>query len=180
MKTKTAAIENAAPQPTPSGNKEAAAVLAHIMEAPVEQLRKKVSDFKTKKERLHFVADMIERAALAKENIGFNMGKWKMRASPRHGLDDKTGHRCGTIACISGWTGILEDGNESDGMPRRSKYLLKLTDLEARALFYGRGRTEFKIEDLTDKQAVSVLRHFADHGEVRWDLFRPDGSRREP
>ncbi len=165
-----------------SGNKSADA-MAKSARKVIEDLMQpamtpKLSELPTKRERLHAVADAIERQELVKQGIGFNMGVWKDR-----GVQDKTGNRCGTAACISGWATLLEHGAEYDGFFGRGvgQEILGLNYAEARALFIGMGIEDnhlVNLSDVTPQQAVSVLRHFADKNEVRWDLFDNQGKRK--
>src|SRR5882757_7616310 len=81
------------------------AALENIMSAPLEN--KKLSELPTKAARLNTLADAIEAQALVKDGIGFNMAKYYDHAFIHK---DKMGHACGTIACIAGWTTLMEDG----------------------------------------------------------------------
>jgi len=63
---------------------------------------------------LEYVATCIETAALAHKDIGFNMGYVITTAGGF--ADDKSGHGCGTVACIAGWTLALLD---EKGKPRK-------------------------------------------------------------
>lgn len=170
---------------TAAGNASVRAVLQKTAEfAPLP----KVSSFATKRERLHYVADMIEQAALAKEGIGFNMTTW--RHDPETSASaylDQTGHACKTVGCIAGWTMFLENGcsygvgelgNSFDGPAAN---ILGLTSAEQAMLFLGLGHNLITtasgpLHSVTDKRAVAVIRDLADNGEVRWHRFDSEGK----
>lgn len=149
----------------------------------------KLSELPTTKERLLAVADAIEHEALVKKNIGFNMSQWYYSSdSERPSRRDKTGHECGTIACIAGWTALMEDGpdrtnmagwetNIDNGIPARARVVLGISRDDARHLFtpedngYGGGYSE-----ITPAHAVAVIRHYAETGTIRWNNFDSDGK----
>lgn len=106
------------------------------------------------------VAKAIEDACKpqARPRIGFNMGSWVS-----HVRSDKTGHNCGTTACIGGWTGHVLKDNERIS-PQDAADLLGLTPHLAASLFYGVGVER----DATPQRAVAVLRNLAETGRVNW------------
>jgi hypothetical protein len=121
------------------------------------------------------VADAIERHSI--KNLGFNMGYFMFDADPTSSwARDNSGHSCGTIACIAGWTRCVRTGRrfartgagpdefpwqrEADwlGLDTEAGYTLFLTD------------DELPLEEITSAEAVAVLRHLADTGEVDWSV----------
>lgn len=155
------------------GNKAAKSVL----EKTVIKAMPKISELPNRKAKLHYVADMIEAQALVEKGVRFNMAHWKSDISYDRS-QDQTGASCGTVACIAGWTMLLEKGVDH---PDRhihgdAQELLGLTEEEAQMLFLGEdeyGGDVCELEDVTLEQAVSVIRDFADNGKVRWAEFAP-------
>lgn len=134
------------------------------------------------------VADAIENSTLAQrhrkaDRIGFNMENFVLRAY--RGVDDKTGHACGTVACIAGWAVALFDEN---GEPREKPLSPKdLKGLAAQDITEQAGKTlglKFKVSedlfmawsspldlgDITAEHAVKTLRHLARTGKVNWEI----------
>ncbi len=192
-----------APAPTNdamSGNK-AAQGMADKANAMLEQLispaiSPKLSELPTVEARLMAVADAIEKHALVKDGIGFNMLVWRAtipdaRDLARNHVDfthaeelaiDRTGHQCGTVACIAGWVDIMEDGVEDGARSRpmwRARDILGLSENTARALFMGNSASGRSLMEFTDKQAVAVLRNLAKTGKVEWFSYNKNGSRRK-
>ncbi len=162
-----------------SGNKEAARVAEKS-----KFVRMKLSDLPTRQAKLHYLADAIESHILLDEGIGFNMATWRdpVKAYGNKLGADQREHMCHTVACIAGWTGLLEHGAEFSPGPYSAAALLDLNEEEMNALFQGEGRNSSAavggytaLDDLSESRAIAVIRHLADHGEVRWDLFNQDG-----
>lgn len=109
------------------------------------------------------VADAIEQHTIA--DLGFNMGLWAARSS--RSFPDRSGHNCGTVACIGGWTDRVI-GTEGSAADR-----LGLDYEEADALFCPPGWSGGEISQL---QAVAVLRHLAATGKVDWTVGAPEPS----
>lgn len=110
------------------------------------------------KDNVLTVADGIDNSAVP--DLGFNMNWWEIE-SDDNSARDMSGHNCGTIACIGGWTERLFPGVEASET-------LGLTGSQARALFYPDGHF-----DATPDKAVAVLRHLAETGEVDWSIATP-------
>lgn len=119
------------------------------------------------------VADAIEAAAKpdATPAMGFNMNLWcdavENAEDPMYA--DLTGHGCGTVGCIGGWTQTLlgrpDDNEELTGD------LLGLDYVAAARLFYPIQIARW--EDITPARAVAVLRHLAATGVVDWNVRAP-------
>jgi len=109
------------------------------------------------------VADAIEKHSIP--DLGFNMSYAFDAVGPE---DDRSGHSCGTVACIGGWTNVVlaKSGNLPIAAAQRR---LELTDRQADALFYPLGYWRVD-NDYTPSQAVAVLRHLAATGEVDWTI----------
>jgi hypothetical protein len=116
------------------------------------------------------VADAIEKHEIA--DLGFNMNDWVSSKYP-----DKSGHNCGTSACIAGYAVAAFDG--MDEVER----INSLTEDEKIEQFFGRAREIFDMDtedaddlmvffsgDPTPLKAARTLRHLAATGEVNWNL----------
>lgn len=170
-----------------TGNKAAKAVLDRMLAKAIT----KVSDLPDRKAKLHYVADMIEAQALVEKNIGFNMGTYRSDLDSDSDEQDMTGKGCGTIACIAGWTMLLEKGadyNTETVIQRgqnqwdvKSSFhvdaanILGITEGESDDLFLGNA-AYCSLDDITVEHAVAVIRDFADNGEVRWNHFDSEGK----
>ena len=91
---------------------------------------------------------------------------------------DQWRHTCGTPACIAGWSCALQHDkeqprqvnlNDYDGsdIKRKAAEALGLTPREASDMFQPEPYGEFG-ERPTAAEAVSVLRHYVETGEVHW------------
>jgi hypothetical protein len=130
------------------------------------------------KERILLLADMIETNAspAAQPDLGFNMATYFSDEGVfhRHGAVKSGGTECGTVGCIAGWAALafphaydLDWGQR--GFYGRGQQALDLTDLQADLLFTP--DVVMLYSEITPDHAVCVLRHFAETGEVDWDLF---------
>jgi hypothetical protein len=128
------------------------------------------------KEAILRVADAIENAELAKDGIGFNMASFYIGLETNGArLEDKSGHNCGTIGCIAGWTCILNGASKRDmknpmfNCDYIARDLLGLDFATADTLFYA-DTSPYELEDIPSAQAVRTLRHLAETGEVSWEV----------
>jgi hypothetical protein len=127
------------------------------------------------KENILKVADAIENATLAKEHgIGFNMVSFYDDES---GVGfDHTEYKCYTVACIAGWAAIMSGGHETVRSPtpsdisKEAQNYLGLSLCEADDLFCASG-TRVDMDDITSQDAVKVLRHLAETGDVDWTII---------
>lgn len=149
------------------------------------------------------VANAIEMAAdidAAKTvipGLGFNMDFMLAPVIPKH-LDvndpndapyiadyradrkDNTGHDCGTVACVAGWTVALDavkrgdkglktiEGMGSREVEQEARRLLDLSYEDAHDLFFPPATRQFG--RIKPEDAVKTLRHLAEAGEVAWHL----------
>lgn len=164
---------------------KANAALEHLISPAITP---KLSELPTVEARLLALADAIERQELVKHGIGFNMAVYYTRSSNDISKQDKTGHHCGTVACLAGWTTLLEDGpNKTDfagnelslmsGIPGRATAILGIDYGTAVQLFMpssGDGPQMFNT--ITPEHAVAVVRHLAATGHVRWSNFDNAGN----
>lgn len=124
------------------------------------------------------VAAAIEDAAKpgAKPKVGFNMGVWHDT-----GDADQTGHNCGTVCCIGGWTNFLfADDPMQVGMQEAMKSL-GLGPLPADDLFCPpRSQYAGSWDSITPAHAVAVLRHLAATGKVDWSIGAPSSPPSDP
>jgi hypothetical protein len=80
---------------------------------------------------------------------------------------------CGTVACIGGTAQVvLDDSPEQKGIGvTRIRKLLELDDYQGDDLFYlSVTGWRLKLHEVTVAQAVKVLNHYADTGEVDWSV----------
>lgn len=125
------------------------------------------------RENVTKVADAIENHSI--KWLGFNMDSWLEKASDRYASGrDKSGHKCGTVGCIGGWTDVIrlnltEDSDHDQvlNLPdHESAAFLGLSAREGASLFH-----PYEIRDwtkITPAHAVRVLRHLAETGKVDW------------
>ncbi len=184
QKQKTAEVKSSAPAETQKGNLAAKKLLENKWAAmgPAKH------DVPMNREKILEVADAIESASLLKDSVGFNMSHYisDMTYNEHDHMAKKRGHVCGTVACIAGWTTLVE--TQKTGIPideAQSKYgffgahyfatkLLGIDSSIAGQLFTP---DEFENYDLlTDKRAVAVLRNLVETGKVQWRKFKNDGS----
>ena len=128
------------------------------------------------------VADAIENHTI--EGLGFNM----LTYGSEH-YRDRSGHNCGTVACIAGYAQALS-GDIAEYIPTQAKLFLDLTDDEANELFLRtkeRHEIEYNVEEdlckadelldnTTPQEAVDVLRYLAATGKVDWHWSENDPS----
>ena len=120
------------------------------------------------KERLLDVADMIENDRLP--HVVFDMNQWtKHRPS--------INPECGTAACIAGYALCAAYGNREAkkrfnshigwiAAQRKARRILGLSPYEATKLF----SPSRNLRAITREQAVKVLRHAAETGEIDWSI----------
>lgn len=133
------------------------------------------------RERILQVADEIHTQSLPW--LGFQMATYIGQGCFIGGNhSDQTGHRCGTTACIAGWTylvhyhnftadnGSAREALQIDPVPAHSfaQNWLELTHDQAMELFGG-GPTGYSMSQTQPWMAVNVLRILANTGEVNWD-----------
>lgn len=109
------------------------------------------------------VADAIERHSIP--DLGFNMRTFGAPANDDY--RDFSGHNCGTVACIVGWTlrvlpafraWFNEDAVAHPfGISQSDWVELTLPD-------------GYRFSEATSSQAVAVLRHLAATGKVDWSI----------
>ena len=119
------------------------------------------------------------------EELGFNMAYW-MRKPTMANEDHSHKHGCGTLACIGGWANVVQHGftnsfayDENDAMR-----FLGLTHEEGIMLFYC--ELEERNEDdaaeslpmsfVTQEEALLVLNHLHDTGEIVWGMVKHDAD----
>lgn len=116
------------------------------------------------------VADAIERGRVARKRLGFNMATWADDGKGGPATPDRSGHNCGTVACIGGWVDAVRLRTTDactimDADSEGTVEFLGITQDQAANLFFPRG---FSGGKHTPAQAVRVLRHLAETGEVDW------------
>lgn len=104
------------------------------------------------------VADAIENHEIA--DLGFNMAV--IKAPSRNEVPDMSGHDCGTVACIAGWTHTLFPAHSGD-----AGFSLGLADDVAESLFLPSG---WLSNTITPQKAAKVLRNLTETGVVNWDV----------
>jgi hypothetical protein len=149
-------------------------------------------DVQRRKDVIRGVAKALEKSVVAKEcHIGFNLSTYydnnKYSIFP---IEDRTKHKCGTVACIAGWTVILykKDGDLRKRPLRDSEVykryhvgagnimgdamdIMGISFKEAEALFEPDSVDKTRV---TPKDAAKVLRHFAKTGKIDWERVIKD------
>jgi len=128
------------------------------------------------RENILAVADAIEKHSIP--DLGFNMGNYVTTAGSS--VTDNSGYGCGTVACIAGWCKAVRDGKapqpvwvDDFNWEKQASWLgLSVGEGERLFIYYpGHGN------DIQPSQAVSVLRHLAETGEVDWDRALAEPSK---
>lgn len=122
------------------------------------------------------VADAIERHTIS--DLGFNMGTLRYG---EHVYPDKSGHNCGTVACIAGWTLAVLGNLKTEGFDEAAAYLgvTRANDPDGNAeLFFASNHPRAKngvgpLQLISQEQALATLRHLAATGEVDWSVAPP-------
>jgi hypothetical protein len=123
------------------------------------------------KTKILAVADAIESHSIP--DLGFNMATYcTQNDRPDH---DRSGHNCGTTACIGGWAIATEKSKDAllemtygPAIFDLARKILELdTELGKKLMIYYTGSP-------TSVQAANCLRHLAETGEVDWDRFAPN------
>lgn len=127
-------------------------------------------------ERINLLADTIEQHRIP--DLGFNMSSFANWAQSAN--DDRSGHSCGTTACIGGHAVALatreslESLIAADGITKgrhlhdEARDWLEISDDQAHQLFYS-SPCGVSFSDVTPQQAVNTLRHLALTGYVDWE-----------
>ncbi len=123
------------------------------------------------KENILTVADAIENHDRT-DGIGFHMGGFYDEGSIGGAARDYAGHKCGTAACIAGWTvhvlnPVWLSGGLS-GLGEEAANLLGLSEDKADRLFWARGCSTGLNGGITPSEAVCVMRNLVKTGEVSW------------
>ena len=126
-------------------------------------------------ERINALADAIEKHDAPLEDFGFNMISIHADIDYCGGVKDHSGHGCGTIACMAGWTNAIRGVDPYSGGIFSAGAWLGLSEAESRRLFAPATpsgersfEVEFEWEDITQEHAVRVLRHLAATGTIDW------------
>lgn len=109
-----------------------------------------------------------EILALA-DDIERGRSNTRLEMSVLHGKDD-----CGTAACVKGWWYLMKGENPKIS-DLSAEHEMGLGELQAQRLFTPPGWYS-KPGSFTAPQAVSVLRHLAQTGDVAWYLFDRSGA----
>lgn len=127
------------------------------------------------KERLLKVADAIEASLKpeAKPVAGFNMRFYSARNEVT--TPDHTGHGCGTVCCVAGWTTIVRSGVVPSGIVEDDLVMdIELNWLELdynqTDLFYPWSVLTSEWSNIPAEQAVRTIRHLVETGVVDWTI----------
>lgn len=118
------------------------------------------------------VADAIEQHSVVE--LGFNMGVGIEDLADCGGRD-MSGHSCGTVACIAGWTAVALRGFGVKHTPWMQVHAaaieqLGLTQSLATALFYPEEPDTGRVRrDIGPDHAARALRNLVITGKVDWD-----------
>ena len=124
------------------------------------------------KENILKVADGIEKHSVP--DLGFNMRFFCIELAEiddgNEGVADHSGHDCGTVACIAGWSNAIRTGGRPEEIdPDEEAEWLGLSQGRADALFFPHlPREEWAA--ISQDQAIRTLRHLAETGEVDWSV----------
>lgn len=117
------------------------------------------------KQNILAVAYAIERHSIP--DLGFNMQYWGAPTTKE--VPDRTGHNCGTVACIAGWASRLSLGRPLTG--RDDAYSIGDDFIGIGNKVDGLFMPSFKNwNDVSPAHAVAVLRHLAETGKVDWSV----------
>jgi len=117
------------------------------------------------------VADAIEQHSIPE--LGFNMGEWVGDANVNQ--PDMSGHNCGTVACIAGWTCavLTDDINKVYDLDYRELgALLGINYDQAKSLFIP-SYAGVRLSLIGQDQAIRTLRNLAITGNVDWTIEAP-------
>jgi hypothetical protein len=118
------------------------------------------------------VADAIETHSIP--DLGFNLTFYMSDiGQDEYDTDliivDRSGHNCGTVACIAGWSAALRTGSALDASVMSEALYLGL-DYSSGAKLFGCDMPINERNVVTQEQAVRTLRHLAATGEVDWTV----------
>lgn len=119
-------------------------------------------------ENVNRVADAIEGHEFAR--LGFNMNDFVAKAEWVEG-GDRSGHNCGTVACIAGWSLAVRQGRSvrvwGSGAWVKASGFLGMDYNASYRLFLPSG-LPVSYSDVSPAVAVEVLRHLAKTGKIDW------------
>lgn len=120
------------------------------------------------KKNIRGLALAILQGELAKRErnpIGFNLGPYFSEDTDQS--PDKSGHNCGTVACIAGWAHFLHGGRSKNHSKifNHAKEVLGLDDTKAYELF---APFSYKRAKVTPSDAALALFTLAETGKVDW------------
>lgn len=135
-------------------------------------------------ERVQRVIDALKHEELVRLGVGFNMGPWITdRTDREETLLDKSGHDCGTVACIGGTAAIIQLLEKGEGIDKAGtewgNWLYRMTqdnpqperwlgisDVAASQLF---GPDEvYNLREIPLHSAIRVLEILRDEQAVDW------------
>ena len=130
-------------------------------------------------ENINKVIEAIRSAGTGKyEGLGFNMASWYVKDG---NFPDRSGHKCGTVACIAGWAWAVSPENKNGplsmfnrGYLFHGRKFFEISPEQAGRLFTP---NFVDLSEITVDQAVETLERLRDTGEVVWDI---DETIREP
>jgi len=126
-------------------------------------------------ENIKLLIDTLQNDRLIVESdVGFNMQYYHARSTSH--TDDKTGHDCGTVACIAGHASLIASGGTSHA-PSHARHFLGLTHEQANSLFIPDFTDGLRVRwvSITLEQALLTLAKLRDTGKVDWS-HTGDGS----
>lgn len=136
------------------------------------------------KDNVLAVADAIEKHSIP--DLGFNMSVF-IQPTIIARCVDQSGHSCGTVACVAGTIRAMRTGQITFISAGEMDWTEEVAWLDlagdvAEELFFAEGYLGqlydeaddtdgvIGLEDFTAAQAVAVLRHLAETGEVDWSI----------
>lgn len=102
----------------------------------------------------------------AESHMGFNMRDWFV---PAHEGPSHVDYECNSVACIAGWCAYIAkaDLSESD-IPEVAMNWLEITVEQSCELFTPQAVEDY--EAVTIEDAIRVIEHLRDTGEVDWSI----------
>ena len=103
------------------------------------------------------------------EKIGFNLAPFYYKSEGEMVHIDRTGHGCGSTACIAGWAHFLEGGRAKNAstISMHAREILGLDIERAEQLF---APMDINRSAVTPQQAAFVLFNLAETGKVDWSI----------
>lgn len=112
----------------------------------------------------------------SKEDFFVGRPGWQAFANPEYSdITKDQVDSCGTVACLSGWAGLLSGKELGEARVETLEYFLDIPYEDAEALAMGREYDEdadehrdLSLRDITAEQALGMLKYYFDNQVVKW------------